>query len=241
MKYNLKKKALVYCLVPIACCLLLIACHDKTETLNIDYKYGYFPLDTGKYITYAVDSISSYNSNNKKDTAHYQLKELVADTFYDADNELSYRLELYRRADNNSPWTIDRVWYEKKAGYNVQKIEDDIRFIKLVFPPQQNETWDGNLYIPKTDPYRDFENWTYNYESVDVPYSINGFSFDSSLTAVGVNDSSFVAKRLRKEVYAKHIGMVYQEWELKTKQTFGSWDTGQWSGFSIRMRLIDHN
>jgi hypothetical protein len=50
-----------------------------------------------------------------------------------------------------------------------------------------------------------------------------------------------VAKRLRKEVYAKNLGMVYQEWELKTKQTFGSWDTGQWKGFSIRMRLIDHN
>lgn len=228
----------------VACGLLSVAlfgCHDKTETLNIDYKYGYFPLDTGKYLTYAVDSISSYNSNNKKDTVTYQLKELVADTFYDADNELSYRLELYRRADNNSPWAIDRVWYEKKTTYNVQKVEDDIRFIKLVFPPKQDGTWNGNIYVPTTEPYRDFQNWNYHYESVDVPYTINSFSFDSSITVIGVNDSTFVDKRLRKEVYAKNLGMVYQEWELKTKQTFGSWDTGQWRGFSIRMRLIDHN
>ena len=240
INYKLKQFA-IFCLFPFALSVLLFSCHDKKDTLNIDYKYAYFPLDTGKYITYDVDSIFSYSSNFRKDTAHYQLKELVSDTFYDNLNELNYELSLFRRADNNSPWTFDRKWYTKRSTYNAQKREDDIPYVKLVFPLQQDETWNGNIYVPTTDPYRSFQHWNYNYQRVDVPYSINGFSFDSSLTVSAVNDSSFIDKRLRKEVYAKHVGMIYQEWELKSRQQFGSWDTGQWTGFSIRMRLIDHN
>ena len=242
IKHKSAKQAAAFFFLPFAICVLLFSCKDKLDTYNIDYKYGYLPMDTGKYITYNVDSIFSYNSSFTRDTVSYQLKELVADTFYDADNELSYRLELYRRPNSNASWTLDRVWYQKKTIYNAQKIEDDIRFIKLVFPPEQDKTWNGNNYIPSAnDPFRSFANWIYTYQSVDVPYTINGFSFDSSLTVVAVNDSSFVDKRLRKEVYAKGIGMVYQEWELKNKQQLGSWDTGKWNGFSIRMRLIDHN
>lgn len=240
INYKLKQ-FVTFCLLPFTICVLLFSCHDKTETLNIDYKYSYFPLDTGHYVTYDVDSISSYNSNHTKDTAHYQLKELVTDTFYDNLNELTYELTLFRRETSVSPWVFDRKWYTKRTQYNAQKTEDDIRFVKLVFPPIPTGTWDGNLYVPTTDPYRNFQNWDYHYESVDVPYSINGFNFDSSLTAVDVDDATFIEKRLRKEVYVKHIGLVYQEWELKSKATVTSWDTGQWSGFSIRMRLIDHN
>ncbi len=239
---NYKLKQLVtYCLLPVAICILLYSCHDKKDTLNIDYKYGYFPLDSGRYITYNVDSIFSYNANFTRDTVRYQLKELVSDTFYDLHNDLNYELSLYRRANNSSAWVFDRKWYAIKGQYNVQKIEDDIRLVKMVFPPIQDQTWNGNVYVPTTDPYRSFQNWNYYYESVDVPYSINGFSFDSSLTVNAVSDSSFVDKRLRKEVYAKGVGMIYQEWELKNRQQFGSWDTGHWNGFSIRMRLIDHN
>ena len=241
MKHEILKQFIVFFFLPFAICVLLYSCKDKSDTLDIDYKLSYLPLDTGKYLVYDVDSIFSYNTNFTRDTVHYQLKELVADTFYDNTNTLNYRLELYRRADALSPWAIDRVWYAKKTAYNVQKIEDDIRLIKLVFPPEVGKTWDGNLYLPTTEPFRDFKNWNYHYENVDVPYSINGFNFDSTLLAVDVNDSTFVDKHLRKEVYAKNFGMIYQEWEIKTKQYPDGWDTGRWNGFSIKMRLIDHN
>ncbi len=241
INYRLAKQLLIFCFLPFAVCVLLFACRDKQDTLDIDYKYGYFPLDTGRYIVYDVDSVFSYNSNFTRDTIHYQLKELVADTFYDNLDRLNYRLELYRRSNSTSPWVIDRVWYAIKTQYNAQKVEDDIRFIKLVFSPEQDKAWNGNIYVPTTDPFRDYKNWDYHYETVDVPYSINGFSFDSSLTVSAVNDSTFISKRLRKEIYAKNIGMIYQDWEIKNKQSAGSWDTGQWNGFSIRMRMIEHN
>ncbi len=239
MKKNL---ILTVALVATLACILLPSCKNDPATYLADYKYEYYPLDTGKYLVYDVDSIFSYNSNFVKDTVHFQLMELVADTFYDNQNQLNYRLELYKRKTSAEPWIIDRVWYALKTINNVQKIEDELRFIKLTFPPSAGATWNGNLYIASgSQPFTDFQNWEYSYEGVDVPYSINGFNFDSALIVSDVADSIYTYKHLRKEVYAKHVGMVYQEWEMKTKQTVTSWDTGAWTGFSLRMRLIDHN
>jgi len=243
MLHSFSKRLLLFCFLPFAFCLLLFSCKDKTDTYAFDYKSEYFPLDTGRFIIYDVDSVSSYNSNFVKDTVRYQLMELVSDTTYDNQNELSYVITLYRRPNSSSPWVLDRRWHAKKTLYNAQKVEDDDRFIKLVFPVQQAKTWDGNIYLPtETDPYKDFRNWEYTYETVDVPYSINGFNFDSSVTVSEVDDENFISKKLRKEVYAKHVGMIYQEYELRSKQSVEKWDTARsWNGFSIRMRMIDHN
>lgn len=235
------KHLVAFCLLPFALCVLLFSCKDEQDALNIDYKYGYFPIDSGHYVTYDVDSVFSYNSSFTKDTAHYQLMEVITDTFYDNLNQLNYELTLYRREDAGSPWLFDRKWFVIKTQYNVQKIEDNIRFIKLVFQPEQDKAWNGNLYVPTTDQFRVYQNWDYHYESVDIPYSINGFNLDSTLSVSEVDNTNFIEKTFRKEVYAKNVGMVYQEFDIKSRQTSGSWETGDWNGFSLRMRMIDHN
>jgi hypothetical protein len=234
----------VLCLVSCVSSLLT-SCKDKKDSLTIDYQYDYAPLDSGHYVIYDVDSISySYiDPLQIRDTAHYQLKEEVGDTFYDLTNELSYELNLYRRANETSPWVYDRKWSVKRTATTFQKNEGDIHFVKLVFPPEEGKEWNGNTYVPTVDPYKDFLDWTYSYEKVAQPYSINGMNFDSALTVVEVNDSNYIDKHLRKEVYAKGVGMVYQEWEiLKVAQGVNpNWQTGNLNGFRIRMRAREHN
>jgi len=224
--------------------LALSACKDKKDDFTIDYAYEYYPLDSGHYVIYDVDSIVYRYSNptHYYDTAHYQLKELLADTFYDNLNELTYRLELYRRPNSSAPWGLDRVWYVKHSNNTIQKTEDDLKFIKLIFPPTQGTEWNGNQYLPATDPYKDYKDWAYTITEANAPYNINGFAFDSTITVVEINDSSKIDKQLRKEVYAKNVGMIYQEWELLAKQTVtADWVTGPESGFRIRMKLVEHN
>lgn len=234
-------KLTVLCAVVACLGLLLDACKDNVEDYNIDFRYSYYPVDSGHYLVYDVDSIFSYNSNFEKDTVSYQMMEVVGDTFYDGSNELNYELNIYRRPNSNSQWTYDRKWYVKKTNINIQKSEDDIRFVKVVFPPANDMTWNGNIYVPTSEPYRDFKDWEYRYDKVDEPYQINGFNFDSSVTVVCVNDSTFVSKHLRKEVYAKHVGLVFEEFQIKQKQFPEAWDTGRWTGFSIQKRLVEHN
>lgn len=238
------KKQLTFtgvCIV-MALAYILQGCKNDPEIFLGDYKYGYFPLDSGRYITYDVDSIYCFNDDGIRDTSKYQLKYEVGDTFYDNLNELSYEVSISRRENASSPWVFYRKWYAKKLVTNAQQIEDDLRFIKLVFPPQQGTTWNGNLYIASdNEPFLAFKNWESVYEGVDVPYTINGFSFDSALLVTNVADSIFTYKHLRKEVYAKNLGMVYQEWEMKNKQNPGNWYTDKWKGFSLKMRMVDHN
>jgi len=220
------------------------SCSNKKDDFNLDYNYNYYPLTTGHYVTYNVDSIS-YRFNNPnylRDTVRFQLKEVVADTFYDNENELNYRLELFRRPDATAGWSIWKVWNVKQTTTTLQKNEDDIRFIKLVFPQTNGETWNGNIYVPNTTIYDIFKNWTYRYSNLHQPLSLNGFNFDSTLVVNQVDDENVIEKKLRKEIYAKNVGMIYQEWEgMKKQRVDKDWQEGPETGFRIRMTIIDHN
>ncbi len=223
--------------------LLLPSCKDTKDTYNPEYGYEYYPVDSGHYVAYEVDSVSyTYNGQYTRDTARYQIKELVTDTFYDNENNLCYRLEVYKRANSSLPWSIYKVWKLRQTATTLIKTEDDLKFIKLTFPPNEGSEWNGNAYLPLTGIYEVFKDWIYAYSDVHQPYSINGFSFDSTLTVSEVDEESLIEKKLRKEVYAKGVGMVYQEWEIVTKQVVGDdWITGVQNGFRIRMRVMDHN
>ncbi|MFN8285890.1 MAG: hypothetical protein U0V74_04005 [Chitinophagales bacterium] len=221
----------------------LPSCTKKDEG-TISFNYDYYPYSLGHYVTYSVDSIfyTYSNPNYFRDTARYELKELIADTLYDNENALNYKIELYRRADSTDSWAIWKVWYLKPTTTNIQKVEDDIRFIKLIFPPKEGAEWNGNLYVPTTDPYTVYRDWNYVYSDVDKPYSINGFNFDSSLTVTAVDVSNnLITKTLHREVYAKNVGMIYQEWEDMHKGVSGTFEQNTTNGFRIRMRIIDHN
>lgn len=238
---SLKFKVSGWLLWSMVCGLLAFSsCKNKLDDYTFEYLYEYFPTDTGHYVVYNVDSII-YNSSSSSDTVHYQLMEKITDTTYDNQNELAYVLELYRRSDSTQSWYFDRKWWLKKTQFNVQKIEDDLRFVKLVFPPAYNKAWDGNTYIASSSPFEVFRNWDYHYTSVNYPYAINGFSFDSSLTVSEVNDSDFISKRLRKEIYVKHVGMVYQDWKSVNLQPDLNGVPHITSGFDIKMRMVDYH
>src|SRR5687767_10967781 len=126
-----------------------VSCKDEQDTYVTNYHYDYFPVDTGHYVIYDVDSIQySYvaGGNANRDTIRYQWMELISDTFYDNLNQLTYRLECYRRANDQAGWSIDRVWHVRTSTTTVEKVEGDLRFVKLVFPPVDEASWNGNIF-----------------------------------------------------------------------------------------------
>ena len=232
--------SIVYSLLSVT----LSSCKDKKDDTVFDFQYAYAPIDSGHYVIYDVDSmVYNYNQVATIDSAHYQLMEIITDTTYDL-NELCYRLERYRRPDQNSPWVIDRVWKVKRNATTFQKDEDDMWFVKLVFPPSSDEEWNGNIYIPaSSDPFRDFQDWNYHYQNLGMPFTINGMVFNTTVMVAEINDTSnIITRKVRNEVYALHVGMIYQEWEILKKQdTSNDWQTGPLNGFRIRMKINSHN
>lgn len=241
----MRRKTKVYLLVLVAALLSLHSCKDKREELTLDYNYGYYPIELNAYIDYDVDSITYlFNNTYIRDTARYQLRELVADTFYDNSGNLNYELHLLRRTDTTSGWTFWKKWYISRDLTRVLKTEDDLKFIKMIFPPKSGESWNGNQYIPNTSdfPYDVYKDWDYHFGNIDSTVTVNGQNFDQAVSVSEVDEESFVAKRLRREVYAKGVGMIYQEWESLVKQNVQKdWNDGPESGFRIRMRIREHN
>jgi hypothetical protein len=242
-----KTKALAVCLLPALVYLLTLgSCKKPPPPFTGNYQYYYYPIDSpGRSVIYNVDSILfSYNGAYTRDTVHYQWMEVIGDTFYDNLNQLNRKLVFYRRADSSQAWTFDRQWYAYRTTTNLQINEDDLRFVKLIFPPTAGATWNGNLYIPSTplDQYQIFSSWNYYYENTDTSFTLNGNNLSNMIIVSEVNSVNLLNKTVRTEMYAPNIGLVYQEWEGLTKQnTQVGWDSGAENGFSVHMYLVSHN
>ena len=235
----------LYLPVFISLLLSLTGCKQDVDVTKLTPSlYDYAPINIGYSVIYDVDSIIfKYNTPTQTvDTIHYQLKELVSDTFYDNLGKLSYIIQLYRRPDSTQPFTIiNRDYYSYISKGTYERVEDDMRFIKMVFPVVNGATWNGNSYLPANDTladtYQQYSSWVYTYTSVNAPVTINGLHFDSAAVVSEVNNQNLITSEVSTATYARHVGMVYKQWELLNKQGVSStWDApDSVNGFRIKM------
>jgi hypothetical protein len=208
--------------------MCLSACKKDASLSNPDFKYDYYPLDSGHTVEYAVDSVrfSFLNPGVQIDTISYFIKEVVGDTFTDDLGQVNYRVWRYRKDSVTQAWRTDRAWSLLATPSNLQKNEDGLRYIKLVFPPRLGKEWSGNLYINALydDPLTPsgFEyllDWEYEYTLLDQPYTLSGLNFDSTLCVLQADDENLLEKTYSKDIYAKEVGMIYKElWYLTTQK-----------------------
>ena len=181
-----------------------------------DMGYNYFPNQVGRYVVYDVDSIyydnASLNPNThlaKVDTVKFQLKEKIQSIYYDNSNRPAIRLERYIKLHSDTisyaqmPWTLRNVWAENRTSTTAEKVEENIRYIKLAFPVTSSQTWDGNAQNTLGTM-----NYTYNY--FDIPSKINNFNFDSTLQVAQLDMSTAISKQYYIEKYVRNVGLVYK-------------------------------
>jgi len=213
---------------------------SKDENFDPDFKYAYFPVDTGRYVTYQVDSIVYDDFTGTVDTFQYQMREWMTSTFKDNEGRTNYRLERYFRQSDTTNWRISDVWFMLRTKERAEKIEENQRFIKLVFPPQKGLTWQGNRFINITDDIDYYEDWTYEITEVDKEATYNGLQFDSTLTVDQVDKENQIEKTRGIEVYAKGVGMIYKEFlHLEKQDVTAPWSEAE-SGFILRMSVVDY-
>lgn len=191
--------------------VLYFSCKDDKVEPSIESSYiGYFPLDSGFWIEYSADSIVHLDSDDQfnLDTAinsyHFQLREVIDSGFVDAEGDWAHRISRYKRNSDTLPWSFVNVWTAKINSASAQRVEDNIRFVKMSFPINPRKTWNGNAfnYFPQEDYY---------YQDLYQPVSFNGLAFDSSVTVVQNDFTSNVNRILKKEIYANHVGMIYKQ------------------------------
>lgn len=236
--------------------LSLIAACDETENFIVDYQYEYFPLEVGKYITYQVDSVT-YSSQAGGgiliDTSSYQLREMVTDTFRDNTNRLVYEIERERRHTPSDAWEAAEVLTVVRTQTQLEWTENNRKFIKMLFPFQQDSIWNGNLFFDPSEyvairgeVIEMFKSWEYSVAEVDVPSTIDNFTFDSTAIISQANSENLIELRYSMEQYAKNLGLVYKEMKILDTQCIQdcegqTWEQKAEKGFILRMTVIGFN
>jgi hypothetical protein len=185
---------------------MLSSC-KKDEVIHTDGpSYWYAPTDTGQWILYDVDS-TYYSVFTTPPATHYsfQILERIDSTYIDNQGRPTQRLERYRRDSVNAPWSEPSAWSATLTLSAYERVEENIRYVKLGFPINLNTRWNGNAY--NTGNYDE-----YYYDDVHAEYYHGTFYFDSTLIVQRGQPPNAIERKNGKEVFANHVGMIYKEY-----------------------------
>jgi hypothetical protein len=223
----------------------------KTEEFKTDALSSYNPLQTGKYITYQLDSLVYIAFGTRDTTISYQVKYQTDSLIRDNLGRPAYRIFRFIRKNENENWTPDATFMTISTNNQIEFIENNMRFIKLKEPLLIGFSWKGNAYIDTYSafsPVRYLDNWDYTYESVGQPETINGNTLNQCVSIlqrdeiIGLPDQpdSYSEINFSKEIYAKDIGLVYRKFNHKEYQPNNGGYVAEGS-YGITLTMIDHN
>ena len=218
----------------------LSSCQDDELVTGFEGSYlGYFPLQKGYWVEYNADSIVHLDSDDSfnLDTAivvyAFQIREEMDSSFYDAEGDKTWLISRYRRSDSLSGWTFMNLWTAKLTNSSAQRVEDNIRFIKLSFPLDSRVSWNGNAF--NNYPAED-----YSYDNIDEPLNLGSLSFDSTLVVVQNAFVSNINRIDKREIYAKNIGMVEKVQDSLNTVKLPNGSTVILNGTEYKMRILDY-
>lgn len=154
----------------------IASCKKEDKKVTVNLGYIYFPTNVGHYIIYDVDSINKDCFTGVLTKGYYQIKEIIESLFYDNANRPTLRIERYRKDSTNHPeWTIYNVCTANLTATTEERCENNVRYIKLVFPIKKGKNWNGNAM--NTEREED-----YQYIETNQPFTINNLAYDSVTT-----------------------------------------------------------
>lgn len=219
---------------------------------------AYYPLQVGKYVVYNVDSVIWNDELCVEVVKKYQIKHIISDTFTNEEGQFSYRIETKIRERVQDSWEPHDVIYVSRRGNNLEWVHQDLRFIKMSFPVENQRNWKGNAYIPAAQDARlwYFDDWDYRYERVGESFNAGEVVYDETVTVRQVdrvwNDPETLpldsaARTYGQEVFARGVGMVYREYyhwiynpKSEANQNPFNLDRCR-EGNGVIMRAVDHN
>jgi hypothetical protein len=188
---------------------------------EVELGMEYFPTTIGHEIIYDVDSIIYNDFALRTDTFRMQFKDIIVDTFFDNENRLSHKVQRFIRPDDTFPWSELSTHYFTSNKFKIEQVENNLRFIKMVFPVVPNTRWNGNVYIPAAQnaELQWYVDWDYRYRDINQPYFNGVTNWSNTVTVTqadrieGAPDSpnDYSARTFSKEVYAKNKGLIYRE------------------------------
>lgn len=171
--------------------------------------FNYFPLAIGNYTTYWVEDIR-YAFGKDPDTSYYQLKEVVADSFPGEGGEVVYQLVRYSRGLESEPWHLDSIWTARKNMRRVVVVENNVPFIKLVFPFRRGVAWDGNALNSRAEQIYTLEA-THEAVREEIQSPLDTLLAKSLTVIQQQSQDTIILYTQKLETYVEDVGLVYRK------------------------------
>ena len=204
-----------------------------------DSGYDYFPLEIGHWISYQVDSVVHDDLVGIHNHFSYQVKELIESSFTDIEGDTAFRIERYKRNSDTLEWTLSDIWTTKRTNTLAEKVEEDVRYVRLAFPTRLNKTWDNNAM-------NTHEEWESEILGVQNVYDNGVVVFDDVCEVSIVNDPNAITVDLGQQIYAKGIGLIYHRLDSVVFNVFPFLGGINWvdadidTGREFQMTYIEH-
>jgi hypothetical protein len=211
---------------------LISACNQVDETPIEITGPQYFPLETGRYIVYHVDSTSIVQ--NVESVHTFQLRLSVGNSFVNGEGNTAYFIQRHRRADATMPWTPAGTWTAWKSIRQAVVSEGNTSYVKLQFPLSVGTGWNGNALNTHGGTERCSDN-TSNCDRYEVTET------EPDVVVTQNNDPDLLIKKdIRIERYRKDVGLVYKETEVLEYCDEDCFGTGFVdNGIKYKMEMIE--
>lgn len=238
--------------------LSLQSCKDEStiEDFQVDFGYEYSPIAIGKYWDYQVDS-TTYDIGTSENiivlNSTTYVREMITDTLTDNIGRLAYKVERSERSSLDGAWEVKDIWMTVRTEQQLERLEENLRFVKMVFPIKTGLAWDGNQFIDETtaitvagETIEVFKSWEYEVDFVGEPVAVSNELYDDAVQIIQADNENLIELRYSKEQYVRDIGLVYKEMKILDTQCISDceglpWEEKAEKGFILRQSLIGHN
>lgn len=210
----------------------------------MDIGEAYYPSTIGKYVIYEADSTVYDEFTFAAKLYKYQIKEKIEESYTDIQGRPALKLVRYiKKFDSIKPysaipWTLKDVWQVNISKTNVEVVEENIRFIKLIFPVKDKISWDGNST-------NTLGQWNYIYSYTGNPENVNGINFELVTQVTQKDFPTLISREHYVEKYAKDVGLVYRKivnlkLPVVTSLSVAPENIPQKSGIIYTLKVISH-
>lgn len=246
-------KKLLFSVLVLFSLVLMTACEPEfIPASQAEVEMDFVPLDSLTTWEYRMDSIIFDNEGLTVDTFVSYRQERLAGVFTDSEGKEAHRLIISKKVDWNDEYKETDLWTTQINDAGFQRKEENLNFVKLIFPVVLGETWDGNQFLDTTKVFvageelRMYTNWKYEYDSRHDSMTVRGEVFNDVLRVFQANNTNALHRRYSVEHYAKGVGLIRRDMEILDTQCIDPacetipWQDKAEKGFILKQELINY-
>jgi hypothetical protein len=229
-------------------CFLFFGCVNQTEEPDFSEGAAFFPIEVGREWIYASDSIVWLNIGSVIDTTRSYLKEIAGETFEAEDGKVWTEWLRYYSSDSIR-WIPLHSWRVRHGEGQLVRVEENISFIKFVYPFRDGTRWDGNVYFDSDrfiqlqgERIQPFQNWRYRIstQNIDVPCVQEKCAV---IKVDHIDASTLLDRRKSVEYFGEGVGLIRKQMVILDgdgTRPNDAWEKKAQKGFIHTLTLLSY-